>query len=257
MSDPSSDQSIENEPHFRGGKFRPDPAEAQAEETLARACPSEEQRLEQSVWDEPAFSGDLAGQPQEGELTYDIWLLQGRECVGMAQSWAITIAVAMLAGGWGVLGALMSGFMEARGQLTMSLDLVVFAPVVEEVMKTALALTVIERRPFWFRSRFQIGLCALAGGLAFACIENVLYLQVYIPDPSPTIVHWRWTVCVALHMGCSLIAGMGLMRMWGDVWSRRARTRLALGFPYLVAAIILHGSYNLLALLFERTVFRS
>ena len=123
-------------------------------------------------------------------------------------------------------------------------------------MKTAAALYVVEKRPHWFSSRFQIALCVIAGGLAFAAIENLMYLRVYIPEPSAGLIEWRWTICMALHTSCSFIVGLGLMRVWLDVWTRRARPRLALGFPYLLTAVIFHGTYNAFAVFLALSSFQ-
>lgn len=71
-----------------------------------------------------------------------------------------------------------------------------------------------------------------------------------IPHPSPALAAWRWTICTGLHAGCSLIGGLGLARIWKDVWARRGRARQSLGFPYLVTAVVIHGTYNGLVLLF-------
>ena len=90
----------------------------------------------------------------------------------------------------------------------------------------------------------QIVICALAGGLVFAVIENFLYLHVAIKNPPEWLIYWRWTVCVALHTGCSLIAGLGLMRIWADTTVNRVRPRLSLGSPLLLTAVIIHGCYN-------------
>jgi hypothetical protein len=54
-------------------------------------------------------------------------------------------------------------------------------------------------------------------------------------------------VCVFLHCACSLIAGLGLMKIWSTTMSRRERPDLDAGYPYLVTAIIVHGCYNALA----------
>ena len=167
-----------------------------------------------------------------------------RERVDWAQTWAVTAAVALMAGPWAILGAVWGS-----GQSLFQLLLVIFfGPAAEEVMKTAAAMYVVEKRPYWFRSRLQIALCCLAGGVAFATIENLMYLHVYIPDPTPGIIWWRWTVCTAMHTVCSFVAGLGLMRIWHNTWQRRRRPELTLGYPYLVAAILIHGSYNSFAI---------
>jgi RsiW-degrading membrane proteinase PrsW (M82 family) len=242
-----SDPSIDDEPHMRGEPLRGDPSERTAETKLnpeRHAPESGAAKLEHSVWDEPGLSRELAGEPPPGTLTYETWLARGRGRTGWPASWAVTAVVALLAGPWAVLGALWGS-----GQsLFQILLIIVFGPVAEEVMKTAAVLYVIEKRPYWYRSPLQIALCALAGGLAFAAIENLMYLHVHIADPSPGLVYWRWTVCTGMHTACSFIAGLGLVRIWRDVWKRRARPNLTLGFPYLAAAILIHGSYNAFAM---------
>lgn len=257
MSKPSRDPSVFDEPHLRGKPLQPDPSEGKADRALAgtRASrTSDKERVEHSVWDEPGLSPTLAGPAPQSTLTYRGWIEKRRSEIGEGKSWAITIAVAALAGPWAILGALMAS-MYGQGAAGV-LAICVFGPVVEEVMKVAAGMYVVEKRPFFFRSGFQIVICALAGGLVFACIENLVYLNVYIHDPSLTMVRWRWTICVALHMGCSFIAGLGLMRIWRDTWHRTQRPRIHLGFPYLVAAMVLHGAYNAFALVLALADFR-
>jgi RsiW-degrading membrane proteinase PrsW (M82 family) len=191
------------------------------------------------------------GKPPPGALTYENWLAKGRERTGILRSCAWAIAVALAAGPWAILGAFVGTYSYGRADVAGVLGLTIIAPVIEEMMKIAATLYVVERRPFLFQSRAQIVICVIAGGLVFACIENVFYLKVYISDPSAAIIYWRWTVCVFLHMGCSLIAGLGLIRIWQDVWRRRARARIHLAFPYLVIAMVVHGTYNGFALVWS------
>jgi DHA2 family multidrug resistance protein-like MFS transporter len=96
----------------------------------------------------------------------------------------------------------------------------------------------------------------MAGGLAFAAIENVLYATVYLVDPTPGLLRWRWTVCVALHATCSTVAGLGLVRIWSTTVATSTRPRLSLGSPFLVAAIVLHGGYNAIAVLLDALAFQ-
>jgi RsiW-degrading membrane proteinase PrsW (M82 family) len=78
----------------------------------------------------------------------------------------------------------------------------------------------------------------------FAIIENFLYLFVYVPDPPLWLVLWRWTVCVALHVGCTLIAGFGAAKVWQKQVSQMRRVPVPVDMRYLVAAILVHGVYN-------------
>lgn len=238
MTDPSRDPSVFEEPHLRGGRSSIDPSEARAET---------DERAERSVWDEPGLSPELAGPPAEGDVTYARWLEGRARETTLPASWLVTLGVALAAGPWAVIGAFLGGGESIPGVFAM----VVFGPVLEEVAKVAVMLYVVEKRPFVFRSAAQIAVCALAGGAVFAVIENVVYLNVYIPQPSAGVVRWRWTVCVAMHVGCSFVAGLGLVRIWRDVWERKARARTTLGYPYLVAAAAIHGTYNAFALVLQ------
>lgn len=246
LGEADTDPNVFDEPHLRGEPRRADPSEESAQQDLSperHADDGSAAQIEHSVWDEPGISPALAGPAPPDAATYGKWLDAGRERVGWAQTWAVTVGVALLAGPWAILGAVWGS-----GQSWYQLLLVIlFGPAAEEVMKMAAALYVVEKRPYWFSSRLQIALCALAGGLAFAAIENVIYLEVYIPNPSAGLVQWRWTICTGLHTACSFIAGMGLMRIWQDAWKRRARPDLTVGYPYLVTAILIHGSYNAFA----------
>jgi RsiW-degrading membrane proteinase PrsW (M82 family) len=124
------------------------------------------------------------------------------------------------------------------------LSITIFGPLVEEVMKVAGLLWIVEKRPFLFTSRLQIIICALCGGLAFAVIENFIYLNVYVPNPPESLVQWRWTVCTFLHCGCSLIAGMGLIRVWTVTMRDRVQPNITNAARYLILAMVVHGVYN-------------
>jgi iron-sulfur cluster assembly accessory protein len=89
----------------------------------------------------------------------------------------------------------------------------------------------------------------MASGLWFAVIENGLYLNVYIQDPSLEIIIWRWTVCVLLHVGCTLVSGVGLSRVWEHTMSTRTRPKMSLAANWLIGAVVCHALYNSSAVL--------
>ncbi len=247
MSEPSRDPGIENEPHLRQSEFDHDATEQAAADRLQREHDraSDADHVEHTVWDEPALSVELAGQPGEHDLTYRDWLVENLERTTAAKTWLVTLLVVLAAGPWGVLGA----FGSSGSSLFGVLMLTVFGPVAEEIAKVACALWVIEKRPFLFRSMGQIFLCAACGGLVFASIENLIYLNVYVPKHTPEFVKFRWTVCVGLHVTCSFVAGVGLVRIWDNAIRNQHRPRVALGIPWMVIAMAGHGLYNLTALL--------
>ncbi len=245
MSD--SDPPADTDPKHGLPQFHGDPSEKKAAELLAREREqaTRNDAVEHTVWSEPALSSDLAGEPGEGQLTYPRWLAENIRQTTLSRSWWTTLIVALAAGPWGVLGAVAGSGSGDFGLLMIA----VFGPVAEETTKIAAALWVVEKRPFLFRSFGQILICGACGGLAFAAIENVLYTQVYFPHHTPEFFRFRWTVCVALHMGCSSIAAIGLVRIWMASMRDLSPPRLALGVPWFVTAMVIHGIYNFTAML--------
>jgi hypothetical protein len=249
MTKRSRDQSIDAEPHLQERPFEADPSETRAEARLHRETTraTDSDAVEHTVWDEVALSGELAGAASDDQLTYARWLQQKQAETSWAKSLLVTLLIVLIAGPWGVIGALTTG-----GEGTIQLAMVVFlGPVTEEIMKVAAALWVVEKRPYLFKSLWQILLCAVAGGAAFGFIENLMYLHVYLPKHSATLAAWRWTVCTGLHMSCSFVAGVGLARIWDNAIRERHRPQLWLGLPWFFIAMIAHGTYNAAVILAE------
>jgi len=130
---------------------------------------------------------------------YASWYAKKIEQTTPRTTFWITLLCIVSGGPWAVLGAIFSG----TGGL---LGVVVFGPVTEEVMKVAVIATLMEVKPYLVRSELAIRMAAVASGFGFAFIENLLYLNVYIANPSPDIIAWRWIVCTALHVGCTSLA---------------------------------------------------
>lgn len=199
--------------------------------------------IEHTVWNEPSLVASGATAP-DGQLTYARWLDAESARFTWAQSFWVTVGLALVAGPFGVLGAFVSGPSSGLSAFGL-LAVVVVGPVTEEITKIAGALWVVEKRPYWFKSMLQVLLCAGAGGLAFAAIENLIYIYLYNPGGGAEFRAWRWTICTALHVNCSMIAGWGLVRIWHKAISTRTRPELRLGMPLFALAMITHGLYNL------------
>ncbi len=251
---PDDPHGIENEPHLYAAPlsekpFAEDPSEAKAAEQLRReqAAATEADAVEHTVWSEPTLAGELVGEPDEQQVTYRGWLTKKIEQTTWPASLSTMIIVALAAGPWAVLGAMYVGVFSGSGFAILMYT--VFGPVAEEVAKVAAALWVVEKRPYLFRSLWQIFFCAACGGLAFAAIENLLYIYVYVPEHTPEFVHFRWTVCVFLHVSCSLVAGVGLARIWDNAIRNLHPPRLAMGVPWFVIAMAGHGLYNFTVIL--------
>lgn len=247
MSKPRKDQSVFQEPHLRGEPFQPDPSERKAAgKNLEQR--SDVERIEQSVWDEPGVEATLAGSPRIEE-TYAYWFTQRQAQTTWFKSWGVLFLVALAAGPWAVVGAFFSAFQ--GNTMVALLSVVLFGPMAEEIMKASIPLYLGEKRPYLFLRVWQIPICMAGSGLAFAVIENFIYFNVYIEDPTPELIYWRWTVCVGLHMGCSVIAGMGIMRMWYYTHENLVKAPVSLAAGNLALAVLIHGTYNAFATGFE------
>lgn len=200
---------------------------------------------ERSVFDEPTYSKELGGEVPENALTYERFLAEKIDTISPFESWFFCSVLVLFSGVFAIAGSMMSELTNMG--LTASIQFVaiaVFAPVIEEVMKTALLLWGVEQKPYWFRSPMQLMIMGACSGFIFAAIENVLYLTVYIDEPSLGIIVWRWTVCVGLHTGTTMIATLGLVKIWRRVMRTGKFARAEIGARYLFFAILLHGIYN-------------
>lgn len=196
---------------------------------------------DQSVWDEPGLSRELAGTTPEDGVTWYRWYRQQVAVTTLQQTWVVTLVTALAGGVFAIIGTLIR---QSTGGGGILLGAVIFGPTVEEVMKIGLVLWLVEKKPWLYRHGGQILICALVSGCVFAAVENVLYLQVYIDNPPASLVLWRWTICVLLHAGCSCVAGLGAWRIWQQFRQHERAPVLSDGAPFLIAAIVLHGLYN-------------
>ncbi len=152
---------------------------------------------------------------------------------------------AVVSGPFAILAALVANSTGGAGLLVL---VVVLAPATEEVLKASGALLVAERRPWLVPSGWSLPLVTLVSGICFAVVENLWYLEVLLDDPSETVVRVRWIAGPLVHGVCSTIAGLGARRLWQRTLARGVG-RFGDAEPFLVAAAVVHGGWNLLATL--------
>lgn len=281
MSPSEDDQSVSREPHLQPDVQPGDPSEARAEETLRREArrPSSSYRDGQSVYDEPNIFPDRAEEvveqdwscskcgynlrglptghpcpecghrelyrpPAPGATSYQSWLQGRAEATSTGKAWLVALLVALGGGPFAVLAAFIHTNPTGLAASSAIVMAVVFGPAIEEVMKIGTAAMIVETRPYLFRRVEQVQVATIGAALLFAVIENILYLYVYFPKHGLEFALWRWTVCVAMHVGCTLIATRGLVAVWRRTATEYRRPELSQGLRMLVAAIAVHASYN-------------
>ena len=202
---------------------------------------------ENSVWDEPGLSRQLSGETPQDAVTWFRWYEGLAATTSSQTSWLVTLAVAASSGILAVLAAMFLG-----PQKSLPIVMVVIgAPFFEEILKIAPTMYICERQPWLFKSRTQIILCCVASGLTFAFLENLLYLNVYIPSPTAAITQWRWIACTTLHVTCSTLAGIGCAMVWRNFQSEKRMPRVADAARMITTAIALHAAFNTLAILMD------
>ena len=176
------------------------------------------------------------------------WCDRQWQSVGRGRQLGEIAGIGLVSGFVAVVCALLRGWVGVE-----SLALVVGAPVVEEVAKVACPLMVLEKRPWAFPSGWVVAALCAVSGLVFATVENILYFCWYIPPERMTdgVMAWRLSVCTLVHVSAATITGIGLARVWRRMATTRFRFEFSSVMPWLAAAMVLHGLYNLGAFVFE------
>ena len=216
------------------------------EPALCGAVQSGTEAGSNGVWGEPAL---VDAEAADAERTrHRAWLVEQWSGTSAKTRLGVFFLLCAFSGLVAIPCAVLKGLF-GYGALLIA----VAAPLAEEMAKAILPLMVLEKRPWFFGSYSSIVLVGLLSGAVFASVENVLYLFVYIPSEKLTqgTVLWRLVVCTALHVGCAALSCSGLARAWRRARERRAEFEMSVAMPCLIAAVAIHGVYNLCALVYE------
>lgn len=164
---------------------------------------------------------------------------------------AVVLLVAILAGPVSVLGTMAAG---QRGS-TGILYLVAGGPVIEEMMKLGGLLFLLEKKPWYILRGWHIIVAACVSAILFGVIENLVYSGIYLRNVNSisheTVMTFRWSVTVVLHTATTFVGAMGLRKAWQSTIAKGRLFDSQIAEPYIAAAVVIHGSYNALALLFN------
>jgi RsiW-degrading membrane proteinase PrsW (M82 family) len=127
------------------------------------------------------------------------------------------------------------------------------APMIEEALKPSGVYFLLAKWPRALRTQGYTALLSMLGGIAFALIENVVYLNMYYAEHSSMLVLWRYTVGVGVHALCSFVFGWGInQRLLASI---RGETKfLSYGKRFFITAIVLHSLYNVTVVLFQNSL---
>ncbi len=160
----------------------------------------------------------------------------------------------LIALGIGAIAGLIAAFAEAfyigiaaatlifNGSVLALALATVIAPIVEESVKPLGLLLLKEDQGLKFDLQSWVILGSLAG-IGFGLAENVVYFVSALPfglDVSLSLLLMRTLLTVPLHSINTTLTGFGI-----GLWQRSKNARLLLAF--LFTAMIIHGSFNLLA----------
>ncbi len=182
--------------------------------------------------------------PPPGTESYESWLTQCQQKTHQTTGLVTVVSCAVIGGMFAIITAMVGtsppGFIATDAPLLA----IFFGPLIEESLKVAAMAYVIEVKPYLFKRRSQIFASAAGAAVIFTALENVAYIFFLMRNPSEELILYRWTVCFALHIGCTLIAATGLANVWQRATTEYRQPRIADLFPSLVTAIIIHGVYN-------------
>lgn len=120
----------------------------------------------------------------------------------------------------------------------------VAAPIIEEALKPAGVYLLLGRFQNLLRNQLYTAYLSALAGLSFAVVENIVYLYIYFPDHTSSLVIYRFTVNVFVHSLASFIFGFGINQKL--VASIKGEIPFLTGSKkFFIAAILLHAFYNI------------
>ena len=155
-----------------------------------------------------------------------------------------TVLVALIGGVFGIFGAFV-GETQTGGLILLP---ILGAPIIEEALKPVGVYLLQARWPHLLLGRVHTAFLGALAGLTFGVIEALVYVYIYVPDPSDAFVTYRFTWPLVMHTFCSMLVGLGITRQvisWANGENRLPKSSRNL---YIVAVAI-HATYNTMAVI--------
>ena len=156
--------------------------------------------------------------------------------------------LSILSGIVGGLFAVPAIFLNGLGSWFGFIMLVFLGPFAEESLKQSGTIFQLEKMPGSLRFDWQFFLTGVIGGAVFGVLENLIYEYIYLwsltPEKLAVVMAFRWTICMMVHVLCTVISSMGLRRIWRESMEKGRPCRISDAFPWVAAATFVHGLYN-------------
>lgn len=252
MSRPSHDPSIEFEPFLGGGGKKapfvspPGPVDPPLglHPWVEPFSPERLEDVEQSVWQEPVLDPTMRTSRAGRAWSYATWLRRKRREWSSLRGWMMTLLLAVAAGPFAAASVLL------YGQAWFAVDLLfamVLAPLVQELGKIGPLWWAVEKRPYWFGSRFQIligtWLATACSVVAFAALA--WFSQNLSGGSASTGLDW-WGVFGGMQLVTGTLSAIGLIRIWWPAASAGQIPRLEHGYPWFQAAFLVNAAVSVL-----------
>ena len=163
--------------------------------------------------------------------------------------------LSILSGVAGGVFAVPAVFLSGIGSWFGFIVLVFLGPFAEETLKQSGAVFQLEKMPGSIRHDWQFFLSGMLGGAVFSVLENLIYQHIYLrtlpPEKLADVMEFRWTMCLALHILCTVVSSLGLRRVWRESLAKGRPCHISEAFPWFAAATFIHGLYNFTVLLLD------
>jgi RsiW-degrading membrane proteinase PrsW (M82 family) len=145
---------------------------------------------------------------------------------------------------FGIFGAFVGEF-QTGGLLLLP---ILGAPIIEEALKPVGVYLLQARWPRLLLGRVHTAFLGALAGLTFGVIEALVYVNIYVEDPTDAFVTYRFTLPLVMHTFCSLLVGVGVTRSvvsWANGENPLPKSSRNLYFT----AVAIHAAYNTLAVI--------
>jgi hypothetical protein len=206
--------------------------------------PDRDEWAEHSIWDEPGTSSQLAGGHAVDRTTwFGEYQRRVRETSG-SKTWLVTLIAAFFSGPVALGGVWLSGGLSDHWAVDS-----LMSPAIQELLKVAITLWIVERRPWLLEHPIQIWLCGLAAGLWYGGVEFLFARWVANALPLPTPALFLDILALLVQVACSLCAVTGCVAIRHTMLEEQRPPRVEVATAWISTAVLIHSLFNVFMIL--------